>query len=87
MRVLIKLRTIDLPVVSPLSHAITRTMNQWCTWLQKQLELAGPAPPNFIPGCVVENAPTGPPILKYRSLLDPNNTPFAYVNDHLFYFF
>lgn len=67
----------DVPVISPLSHAIQRTLHQWCTWLQKQLELAGPAPLNFIPGCVVENNATGPPILKYRSLLDPNNTPFS----------
>uniref|UniRef100_A0A0P5RMU8 DmX protein 2 n=1 Tax=Daphnia magna TaxID=35525 RepID=A0A0P5RMU8_9CRUS len=66
----------DLPVVSPLSHAVTRTMHQWCAWLQRQLEAAGPPPPNYIPGCVVENATTGPPILKYRSILDPSNTPF-----------
>nr|CAH0105862.1 unnamed protein product [Daphnia galeata] len=67
----------DLPVVSPLSHAIARTMHQWCAWLQRRLEAAGPTPLNFIPGCVVENTTTGPPILKYRSLLDPNNTPFS----------
>ncbi|XP_046448229.1 dmX-like protein 2 isoform X2 [Daphnia pulex] len=67
----------DLPVVSPLSHAITRTMHQWCAWLQRQLDAAGPVPPNYIPGCVVENTTSGPPILKYRSLVDPNNTPFS----------
>lgn len=68
---------LDLPAISPLSHGVQRAMQQWCVWLQKQLESAGPTPANYIPGCTVENINSGPPILRYRSILDPNNTPFS----------
>ena len=68
---------LDLPVISPLSHAIQRSLQQWCSWLQRQMEIAGPAPLDFIPGCSVENVTTGPPIQKYKSLMDPSNTPFT----------
>lgn len=69
--------SLDFPVISPLSHAIQRSLQQWCVWLQKQLDAAGPAPADYIPGCAIENFTTGPPIQKYRSLLNPNNTPFT----------
>nr|CAD7425065.1 unnamed protein product [Timema monikensis] len=44
--------------------------------LKEELDARRPPPADYIPGCFVETAATGPAIHKYRSLLDKHNTPF-----------
>ncbi|XP_014244478.1 dmX-like protein 2 isoform X1 [Cimex lectularius] len=70
----------ELPVCSPLIHGILRVVSQWQEILKEDLEARGPPPPRYIPGCYVEptplGQPTGPAIMKYRSILEKGNTPF-----------
>lgn len=66
----------DLPVLSPLSHELLRTLRRWQDFAINVLITNGPPPENFIPGCFVESSGLGPPIHKYRSLLNKDNTPF-----------
>jgi hypothetical protein len=67
----------ELPVSSPLVHAVLRGVHHWIELLRDDLDSRGPAPPDFIPGCFVDNdAKNGPAIHKYRSLLEKVNTPF-----------
>uniref|UniRef100_A0A1B6DAH6 Uncharacterized protein n=2 Tax=Clastoptera arizonana TaxID=38151 RepID=A0A1B6DAH6_9HEMI len=66
----------ELPVSSPLIHGVLRVVSHWQDTLKEELEMRGPAPVDYIPGCYVESSTTGPPLHKYRSLLDKNNTPF-----------
>ncbi|XP_030754716.1 dmX-like protein 2 isoform X2 [Sitophilus oryzae] len=69
------LETSELPVSSPLIHSALRSLTQWQENLRRELELRQ-TPPEYIPGCFVENT-TGPPIQKYRQILEPHNTPFS----------
>lgn len=66
----------ELPVSSPLIHGILRVVSQWQEILKEELESKGIPPVDYIPGCFVEQATSGPPINKYRTLLDKSNTPF-----------
>ncbi|KAG5878732.1 hypothetical protein JTB14_000166 [Gonioctena quinquepunctata] len=65
----------ELPVASPLIHSSLRKMTCWQEILRKELDNRQ-TPPEYIPGCFVENT-TGPAIQKYRQLLEPHNTPFS----------
>lgn len=67
----------ELPVASPLTHGILRTLSSWQEILKEELANRGPAPMDFIPGCFVESEIKGPAIHKYRSLLERGNTPFS----------
>lgn len=68
---------LELPVSSPLIHGVLRVVGQWQEILKEELESKCPPPVDYIPGCFVEQATTGgPPINKYRTLLDKTNTPF-----------
>lgn len=69
----------ELPVCSPLIHGCLRTLALWQDLLKEELEVRGPASADYIPGCFVENDTKGPAIHKYRSLLEPQNTPFSPV--------
>ncbi|XP_017781826.1 PREDICTED: dmX-like protein 2 isoform X2 [Nicrophorus vespilloides] len=69
------LETPELPVASPLIHSGLRRLNHWQECLKNELD-SRQSPPEYIPGCFVENT-TGPPIQKYRQLLEPHNTPFT----------
>nr|CAD7457415.1 unnamed protein product [Timema tahoe] len=66
----------ELPVCSPLVHGTLRVVTQWQEMLKEELDARRPPPADYIPGCFVETAATGPAIHKYRSLLDKHNTPF-----------
>jgi hypothetical protein len=55
----------ELPVASPLIHSCLRRLTNWQESLKKELDCRQ-SPPEYIPGCFVENT-TGPPIQKYRS--------------------
>nr|CAI5817941.1 unnamed protein product [Callosobruchus analis] len=65
----------ELPVASPLIHSSLRRLSRWQEWLKRELDCRQ-TPPEYIPGCFVENT-TGPTIQKYRQLLEPHNTPFC----------
>ncbi|XP_055535273.1 dmX-like protein 2 isoform X2 [Wyeomyia smithii] len=67
----------ELPVCSPLIHAVLRALSSWQELLKEELENRGPASVDYIPGCFVESEAKGPAILKYRSLLEKSNTPFS----------
>ncbi|CAG9833364.1 unnamed protein product [Diabrotica balteata] len=69
------LETPELPVASPLIHSSLRKLTCWQESLKKELE-SRQTPPEYIPGCFVENS-NGPVIQKYRQLLEPHNTPFS----------
>ncbi|XP_065333652.1 dmX-like protein 2 isoform X2 [Cloeon dipterum] len=67
----------ELPVSSPLIHAVLRVVYHWVEVLKDDLDSKGAAPIDFIPGCFVDsNTTSGPAIHKYRSLLEKFNTPF-----------
>ncbi|XP_059484944.1 dmX-like protein 2 [Neocloeon triangulifer] len=67
----------ELPVSSPLIHAVLRVVYHWVEVLKEDLESKGASPSDFIPGCFVDsNTTSGPAIHKYRSLLEKFNTPF-----------
>ncbi|XP_074030533.1 rabconnectin-3 alpha isoform X2 [Leptinotarsa decemlineata] len=65
----------ELPVASPLIHSSLRKLNCWQEMLRKELDNRQ-TPPEYIPGCFVENT-SGPAIQKYRQLLEAHNTPFS----------
>lgn len=54
----------ELPVASPLIHSTLRRLSKWQDALKKELDNRQ-APPEYIPGCFVENT-SGPPLQKYR---------------------
>uniref|UniRef100_A0A8C5MH23 Dmx like 1 n=1 Tax=Leptobrachium leishanense TaxID=445787 RepID=A0A8C5MH23_9ANUR len=67
----------ELPVASPLSHAILKTLQRWEQVLLKRLEIFGGSPPDFITIPTSEEAASaGPAILRHKALLEPTNTPF-----------
>lgn len=68
--------SIDLPVISPLSHEVLRTLNRWQEFALNDLISRGPPSRNYIPGCYAESGINGLAIHKYRSLLNKDNTPF-----------
>ncbi|XP_063539585.1 dmX-like protein 2 [Cydia strobilella] len=70
----------ELATTSPTVHAALRRVDQWQQQLTENLESRAP-PPDYIPGCFPEQLPAGPPINKYRCLLEKHNTPF---NSNLF---
>ncbi|XP_063894834.1 dmX-like protein 2 isoform X4 [Helicoverpa armigera] len=68
----------ELATTSPMVHGALRRVDQWQQQLTETLESRAP-PPDYIPGCFPEQLPTGPPINKYRCLLEKHNTPFSSV--------
>ncbi|XP_064475038.1 dmX-like protein 2 [Ornithodoros turicata] len=66
----------ELPVTSPLLHASLRVLEHWLRHLREALEAYGGPPANFLPNSCVEASTTGPPILKYKVMLELDNTPF-----------
>lgn len=67
----------DLPVISPLSHEVLRTLNRWQDFALSDLIGRGPPSRSYIPGCYAESGINGLGIHKYRSLLNKDNTPFV----------
>ncbi|XP_033123998.1 dmX-like protein 2 [Anneissia japonica] len=68
----------ELPVSSPLLHSILKLLEQWIQALEYKLELFSGPPDDYIPDCMgvgISNT-TGPAILKYKAILEPENTPF-----------
>uniref|UniRef100_A0A3P9PH28 Dmx like 1 n=1 Tax=Poecilia reticulata TaxID=8081 RepID=A0A3P9PH28_POERE len=68
---------LDLPVASPLCHAVLKTLQRWEQVLQKRLELFGGPPAKYISTHLQDEIPTsGPALLRHKALFEPSNTPF-----------
>ncbi|KAJ0175201.1 hypothetical protein K1T71_009342 [Dendrolimus kikuchii] len=65
----------ELATTSPTVHGALRRLDQWQQQLTETLE-SRCSPPDYIPGCFPEQQTAGPPINKYRCLLEKHNTPF-----------
>lgn len=65
----------ELSHISPFLDGVMRVFTVWEQQLFKELEVVSPAPLNYLQNATVENL-SGPPIHKYRALLEPSNTPF-----------
>uniref|UniRef100_A0A8C4NXN1 Dmx like 1 n=1 Tax=Dicentrarchus labrax TaxID=13489 RepID=A0A8C4NXN1_DICLA len=68
---------LDLPVGSPLCHAVLKTLQRWEQVLQKRLEIFGGPPSKYISTHLQdETATPGPALLRHKALYEPSNTPF-----------
>ncbi|XP_035514140.1 dmX-like protein 1 [Morone saxatilis] len=68
---------LDLPVGSPLCHAVLKTLQRWEQVLQKRLEIFGGPPSKYIfTHLQDETATPGPALLRHKALYEPSNTPF-----------
>ncbi|XP_058133514.1 dmX-like protein 1 isoform X2 [Dasypus novemcinctus] len=67
----------ELPVSSPLCHAVLKTLQCWEQVLLRRLEILGGPPQNYISSHTSEDClSVGPAILRHKALLEPTNTPF-----------
>ncbi|XP_058533833.1 dmX-like protein 1 isoform X1 [Ochotona princeps] len=67
----------ELPVSSPLCHAVLKTLQCWEQVLFRRLEIHGGPPQNYISSHTSEDTSSaGPAILRHKALLEPANTPF-----------
>ncbi|KAM5261792.1 dmX-like protein 1 isoform 9-T9 [Hipposideros larvatus] len=67
----------ELPVSSPLCHAVLKTLQCWEQVLLRRLEIHGGPPQNYIAiHTSEESLSAGPAILRHKALLEPTNTPF-----------
>lgn len=82
MRLWLFLFTADLPVGSPLCHAVLKTLQRWEQVLQKRLEIFGGPPSQYISTHLQDEAATpGPALLRHKALYEPSNTPFRYNHE------
>ncbi|NWH77570.1 DMXL1 protein, partial [Piaya cayana] len=73
----------ELPVSSPICHAVLKTLQRWEQVLLRRLELYGGPPQQYISVHASEDAlAAGPALLRHKTLLEPTNTPFR-SNSHL----
>ncbi|XP_074055713.1 dmX-like protein 1 isoform X6 [Macrotis lagotis] len=67
----------ELPVSSPLCHAVLKVLQCWEQVLLRRLEIHGGPPQNYISVHTSEESlSAGPAILRHKALLEPTNTPF-----------
>ncbi|NXL63979.1 DMXL1 protein, partial [Chordeiles acutipennis] len=72
----------ELPVSSPICHAVLKTLQRWEQVLLRRLELYGGPPQHYISVHASEDAlAAGPALLRHKTLLEPTNTPFR-SNSH-----
>ncbi|NWR59129.1 DMXL1 protein, partial [Bucorvus abyssinicus] len=72
----------ELPVSSPICHAVLKTLQRWEQVLLRRLELYGGPPQHYISVHACEDAlAAGPALLRHKTLLEPTNTPFS--NSHV----
>ena len=62
-------------------------MDRWSDELEVEVN-SSRQPPDYIPNLNVDETARGPPIVKYRAMLQPFNTPFEsvhiFVGGHIF---
>ncbi|MEQ2225772.1 DmX-like protein 2, partial [Ilyodon furcidens] len=67
----------DLPVTSPLSNAVLKTLENWEQLLLERMNKFEGPPPNYINTYPTDlSAGAGPAILRHKAMLEPDNTPF-----------
>ncbi|XP_058022734.1 dmX-like protein 1 isoform X7 [Ahaetulla prasina] len=67
----------ELPVCSPLCHAVLKALQRWEQVLLRRLEMHGGPPENFISIHILQDtSSSGPALLRHKVLLEPTNTPF-----------
>ena len=59
-------------------HTVLRLMDRWSDELEVEVN-SSRQPPEYIPNLNVDEAARGPPIVKYRAMLQAFNTPFESV--------
>ncbi|NXJ83807.1 DMXL1 protein, partial [Trogon melanurus] len=68
----------ELPVSSPICHAVLKTLQRWEQVLLRRLELYGGPPQHYMSVHPSEDAlAAGPALLRHKTLLEPANTPFS----------
>ncbi|KAM8984129.1 dmX-like protein 1 isoform 4-T4 [Ara ararauna] len=73
----------ELPVSSPICHAVLKTLQRWEQVLLRRLELYGGPPQHYISVHASEDVlAAGPALLRHKTLLEPTNTPFR-SNSHV----
>ncbi|XP_042303836.1 dmX-like protein 1 isoform X1 [Sceloporus undulatus] len=73
----------ELPVSSPLCHAVLKILQRWEQVLFRRLEMHGGPPENFISIHTSQDvASSGPALLRHKALLEPTNTPFKSKSHH-----
>ncbi|XP_041837885.1 dmX-like protein 2 isoform X1 [Melanotaenia boesemani] len=75
----------DLPVTSPLSNAVLKTLENWEQLLLERMNKFDGPPPNYINTYPTDlSAGAGPAILRHKAMLEPDNTPFKTKNHQSF---
>ncbi|XP_017295552.1 dmX-like protein 2 isoform X4 [Kryptolebias marmoratus] len=71
----------DLPVTSPLSNAVFKTLENWEQLLLERMNKFDGPPPNYI-----NTYPTdlSAGVLRHKAMLEPDNTPFKTKNNQSF---
>ncbi|XP_046897782.1 dmX-like protein 2 isoform X2 [Hypomesus transpacificus] len=71
----------DLPVTSPLSNAVLKTLENWEQMMLERMNKFDGPPPNYINTYPTDlTAGGGPAILRHKAMLEPDNTPFKNKN-------
>ncbi|CAC5419373.1 DMXL [Mytilus coruscus] len=79
---LIGIELPELPVCSPLMHAVFKTLEQWLEMLLSKLDMFSGPPDEFLSSTALDTV-QGQPHSKYQALLNTNNTPFIDNNSTL----
>lgn len=67
----------ELPVTSPLSNAVLKTLENWEQLLLERMNKFDGPPPNYINTFPTDlSSGGGPAILRHKAMLEPDNTPF-----------
>ncbi|XP_054253479.1 dmX-like protein 1 isoform X2 [Indicator indicator] len=73
----------ELPVSSPICHAVLKTLQCWEQVLLQRLDLYEGPPQHYISVHTSEDVlAAGPALLRHKTLLEPTNTPFR-SNSHV----
>nr|XP_055029708.1 dmX-like protein 2 isoform X4 [Misgurnus anguillicaudatus] len=68
---------IELPVRSPLTNAVLKTLENWEQILVEKMNKFDGPPPNYINTFPTDlSSGGGPAILRHKAMLEPENTPF-----------
>ncbi|XP_028298160.1 dmX-like protein 2 isoform X3 [Gouania willdenowi] len=75
----------DLPVTSPLTNTVLKTLENWEQLLLERMNKFDGPPPNYINTYPTDmSAGGGPAILRHKAMLEPDNTPFKTKNNQSF---
>ncbi|XP_037104413.1 dmX-like protein 2 isoform X1 [Syngnathus acus] len=75
----------DLPVTSPFTNAVLKTLENWEHILLETMNKFDGPPPNYINTYPTDlSAGGGPAILRHKAMLEPDNTPFKTKNHQSF---